>query len=329
MVARVEEHGELNWTFYDGLYSHTPEYEACVFEFGAEAVVEGTSCDGVIRLQQNFGKGYHYISSLYFAYATLTTVGYGDIKAKTEGERAVALVALVIGSAVFAGIVGTMNQLMETMDENEEKKLKKIKQIQQVSVRSEPEPAQQQKHYIAIIPTQHNTTQHNTTQHTHNCHNTTQHNSKQFIKSHHFPEASRVRIREFYNMQFQYDKKELGMLTELPPALKNDCMHHIYHEQLKKIPFLKTASSIVQNAFISNVEPLICCAKDYILIEGQLQDRLYLITHGVADLINNKGMVCRSYAMGSFFGEKCAFFSGYLSKVSPEMATEEMATSTT
>ena len=174
MVARVEEHGELNWTFYDGLYSHTPEYEACVFEFGAEAVVEGTSCDGVIRLQQNFGKGYHYISSLYFAYATLTTVGYGDIKAKTEGERAVALVALVIGSAVFAGIVGTMNQLMETMDENEEKKLKKIKQIQQVSVRSEPEPAQQQKLYLAIIPTQHNTTQHNTTHTQLPQHNTTQ-----------------------------------------------------------------------------------------------------------------------------------------------------------
>lgn len=72
-----------------------------------------------------------YISSLYFSYATLTTVGFGDINATTTYERGVALIALSIGSAIFAGIVGTMSTLVDTMDELEEMKLNKLKHIQQ------------------------------------------------------------------------------------------------------------------------------------------------------------------------------------------------------
>jgi len=53
-----------------------------------------------------------------------------DIKASTSGERTVALVALVLGSAVFAGVVGTMSQLMEGIDEIEQLKLTKLKQMQ-------------------------------------------------------------------------------------------------------------------------------------------------------------------------------------------------------
>ena len=65
-----------------------------------------------------------YISSLYFSYATLTTVGFGDINATTTYERGVALIALSIGSAIFAGIVGTMSTLVDTMDELEEMKVR-------------------------------------------------------------------------------------------------------------------------------------------------------------------------------------------------------------
>ena len=75
--------------------------------------------------------GSMYISSLYFSYATLTTVGFGDINATTTYERGVALIALSIGSAIFAGIVGTMSTLVDTMDELEEMKLNKLKHIQQ------------------------------------------------------------------------------------------------------------------------------------------------------------------------------------------------------
>ena len=64
--------------------------------------------------------GNMYISALYFSYATLTTVGYGDISATTTWERGVALIALSIGSAIFAGIVGTMSTLVDSMDELEE-----------------------------------------------------------------------------------------------------------------------------------------------------------------------------------------------------------------
>jgi len=215
-----------------------------------------------------YGMSFIYISSLYFAYATLTTVGYGDIKASTHSERGVALVALVVGSAVFAGIVGTMSQLMETMDEIEEMKLNKVKHIQQ------------------------------------------------FMKSHHFPESLRYKIRNYYELHFQQMKKELLMLDELSPALRHECLHHIYFDLLKKIPFLKDSSQIVQTAVIANVNPILSCAKDYLVIEGQILDTIFMVASGAVEVINNRGIVCRTYGVGSFFGEKCAFYSNYLSTVS-------------
>ena len=53
------------------------------------------------------------MASLYFAYTTLTTVGYGDISASTDPERIVALFGLVLGSAIFATIISTISNLAE------------------------------------------------------------------------------------------------------------------------------------------------------------------------------------------------------------------------
>ena len=191
MIARVERHSDDNWTHRDGLYNQGEDYLGCMVEEGAvEAVCEVQHT----RYVTNESHYVHYVSALYFAYTTLTTVGYGDINATTMGERIIALGALIIGSAVFAGVVGTMTQMMESMDEIEASKLKKIKQLQY------------------------------------------------FIKSHHFPDAIRLRLRRFYDLHFQQFKKELGMLRELPPSLRNECYAHIYSEEIKAVPFLKNAS---------------------------------------------------------------------------------------
>ena len=282
MVSRLENHSVDSWTYIDGLYIEGPNYNATGCELqestlqglaffaddGESATGAGESGACEMIMNPLYGMNYVYISSLYFAYSTLTSVGYGDINASTPSERSVALIALVVGSAVFAGIVGTMSQLMETMDEIEELKLNKVKHIQQ------------------------------------------------FMKSHHFPETLRFKIRNFYELHFQQMKKELNMLEELSPALRHECLHHIYFDLLKKIPFLKDSPHIIQTAVIANVTPVLSCAKDYLVIEGQILDTLFMVASGAVEVINNRGMVCRTYGVGSFFGEKCAFYSHYLSTVS-------------
>jgi uncharacterized membrane protein (UPF0182 family) len=42
-----------------------------------------------------------YVSSFYWAYSTVTTVGYGDVHAQTVLERLFCVVAMVIGGFIF------------------------------------------------------------------------------------------------------------------------------------------------------------------------------------------------------------------------------------
>ena len=261
MVARIENHASDNWTNVDGLYGDS-EYRDCVSN---KELDDSLECE---EPTMQATRTHHYVSALYFAYATLTTVGYGDINAKTPGERSVALIALVLGSAVFAGVVGTMSQLMEGMDEIEEIKIIKLKQVQY------------------------------------------------FIKTNHFPTDIRVRIRKFFDLKVQQMRREFDILHELPHQLRNDCLSHIYSTQLELTPFLRDCDAVSRAAFCSALTPQVIGSKDYLVVQGQVMDRFYIVTTGLVEVINNRGMICRSIGVGCFFNEKCVFFENEPSAVS-------------
>ena len=50
---------------------------------------------------------------------TLTTIGYGDIKPVTAFERLFAILAMLLGSAMFAYVVGTMCSVVQGLSETE------------------------------------------------------------------------------------------------------------------------------------------------------------------------------------------------------------------
>lgn len=56
-----------------------------------------------------------YIVSLYWAVMTMSTIGYGDVVAKTTAERVVATFGMFIGSSIFAYIVGAVTGTVATM----------------------------------------------------------------------------------------------------------------------------------------------------------------------------------------------------------------------
>jgi len=55
---------------------------------------------------------YEWLSSFYWAITTMTTIGYGDISAKTISERGVACLVMILGCGFFAWSTGTITYLM-------------------------------------------------------------------------------------------------------------------------------------------------------------------------------------------------------------------------
>merc|ERR1711998_174784 len=56
-----------------------------------------------------------YMCALYWAVMTMSTIGYGDVVAKTTAERVVATAGMFIGSSIFAYIVGAVTGTVATM----------------------------------------------------------------------------------------------------------------------------------------------------------------------------------------------------------------------
>jgi len=58
----------------------------------------------------------HYVSSLYWAFTTMTTVGYGDLTPQTGTERTYSIIVMILGATVFGYIVGNVSQMVGQLD---------------------------------------------------------------------------------------------------------------------------------------------------------------------------------------------------------------------
>ena len=58
----------------------------------------------------------YYISSLYWAFTTMTTVGYGDLTPQTGTERTYSIIVMILGATVFGYIVGNVSQMVGRLD---------------------------------------------------------------------------------------------------------------------------------------------------------------------------------------------------------------------
>ena len=54
-----------------------------------------------------------YITSLYWALTTTTTVGYGDISPSTRNERIYAMFGMILACGVFAFIIGSIETILK------------------------------------------------------------------------------------------------------------------------------------------------------------------------------------------------------------------------
>jgi len=59
-----------------------------------------------------------YVLSTYFIMMTITTVGYGDVKAETPIERVFAMVIMIVGISFFTLLSGALASILTAHDNN-------------------------------------------------------------------------------------------------------------------------------------------------------------------------------------------------------------------
>jgi hypothetical protein len=64
----------------------------------------------------NSSKSQLYLSSLYWALTTLTTVGFGDIHAYTMGEMIICMLWMMFGVGFYSFTVGTLSSMLSSID---------------------------------------------------------------------------------------------------------------------------------------------------------------------------------------------------------------------
>lgn len=75
---------------------------------------------------QDFDDWSIYLAAVYWATTTLTTVGYGDIKAYNKYERIFACLSMMIGIFLYSYIIGSLTNLLSNLDLREAKLTRKL-----------------------------------------------------------------------------------------------------------------------------------------------------------------------------------------------------------
>jgi hypothetical protein len=68
---------------------------------------------------QNAEIGTRYQVAVYWAFTTLTTVGYGDISAFTYTEKCVAIGMMIFGCAAYSYTIGNLQTILNEIDEKQ------------------------------------------------------------------------------------------------------------------------------------------------------------------------------------------------------------------
>jgi len=75
------------------------------------------------------GAAHRYVMSLYFCITTLSTVGYGDILPRTDGQRLYAILLMVVGIGVYGFVIGNVAVILANLDPRRAKHFERLEEL--------------------------------------------------------------------------------------------------------------------------------------------------------------------------------------------------------
>lgn len=205
----------------------------------------------------------NYVASLYWAFSTLTTVGYGDISARTPQEQIYSMIMMLLGVSWYAYVVSCMSTVMSTFNAQNKAVRDKMMCVNEFA-RAAKLPRELSK------------------------------NVREFF------EFKLSRSQRAFLMSDHYDADEL--LYEMSSSLRSEVILFMHRELISKIPFFHDKIPQFQADMISLLQPVVVQMSDYIVKEGDSADEMYFLIKGKAAVYYGNKLQL-NIEQGSYFGE--------------------------
>ncbi|GMH71165.1 hypothetical protein TL16_g05580 [Triparma laevis f. inornata] len=205
-----------------------------------------------------------YVTCLYWAFSTLTTVGYGDISARTPQEQIYSMWMMLLGVSWYAYIVSSMSTIMASFDRQNKAIKEKTQQVNAFI-------------HDAKLPAD---------------------TAKQIRRFYEFALTANKNKGLMTSNQYDAD----SILDELSSNLRSEILLFVERVLIEKIPFFKGKIPQFVADCITMFQPMVFQEGDFIIKEGSAADEMYFLTKGrCAVYYGSKRMV--SIIEGSYFGE--------------------------
>ena len=176
-----------------------------------------------------------YVASLYWAFSTLTTVGYGDISARTPLEQGYSMLMMLLGVSWYAYVVSSMSLIMSSFDAHNKAVRDKMIGVNEFTRAARLPPSLSKK-----------------------------------VRS--FFEFKLANSQRAFLITKQYDADEL--LDELSSGLRSDLLLFMERDLVQKIPFFKNKVPQFVADAITMFQPMVFQEDDFIVKEGTQADEM-------------------------------------------------------
>ncbi|RQM22402.1 hypothetical protein B5M09_008796 [Aphanomyces astaci] len=184
-----------------------------------------------------------YLSSLYWAIVTMTTVGYGDITPKTKTELIIAMFVMIIGVSMFGYVIGNITSLVDNINASSRMQSQHITTLKEyVIVRNLPKHTALWNYLLGKRVLDH--------------------------------------FEYLYRHRSVFD--EGAILTNLPTGMRNDVVHHVLHKMISRIHFLSTChhEGLVADLAVA-MQPFFCVQDEAVYVQQDMAAHVFFILKGI------------------------------------------------